>query len=85
MTTEDTYHGGILFLSTILHYKSKFKIVEDDFTLKIWNKYKDAQVTNEVLEERGKLLVLVFEHISNESFTNITADLLKSTVCIILF
>ncbi|GJQ79406.1 hypothetical protein Trydic_g16265 [Trypoxylus dichotomus] len=77
---ESTDHEGvILLLLTIMHYKSKFEIVQDDFILKIWNKYKDVDVPDELSGMKGKLIGLVVEHISNQNFTNIMKDLLERT------
>ncbi|KRT80526.1 hypothetical protein AMK59_8762, partial [Oryctes borbonicus] len=77
---ENADHEGImLLLQTIMYHKSKFEIVNDDFILQIWNKYKSAKVPAELTEEKGKLIALIAEHISNEQFANIVKDLLEST------
>lgn len=63
-----------------MHNTSKFDMVNDDFLLKIWEVYKNAEILEEDIEEKRKLIVLVFEHITNENFGFITNDLLKNTV-----
>ncbi|KAJ8949965.1 hypothetical protein NQ318_002373 [Aromia moschata] len=65
--------------TTILQNKSKIELLNDEFLYKVWNVYKDNENVNLIMEEYAQLVVLIFGHIPNETFSVVTKDLLDIT------
>ncbi|XP_068900986.1 uncharacterized protein [Tenebrio molitor] len=70
--------GCLLLFTTILHHKSLLSDLNEDFVSRIWNDLKSVNVEVEMFEEYSPLVVLIASMISNEQFSRIFEDLLKT-------
>ncbi|XP_022913504.2 uncharacterized protein [Onthophagus taurus] len=74
--TEEFNNEAILLLfSTILTNKKQLKGVDDQVILDIWSLTRKLKLDNNLRKEYSSLIVLIFEHISNDNFAIMCEDL----------
>lgn len=72
--------GCFTLFVTLLHHKTQFKEIDDSLILQIWNAYKTIDIPDLFYEEYTQLVVLIFEHVTNEQFSVVVDSLLQFSV-----
>lgn len=69
-----------MFFTVILINKTKLDVVNDELIIDIWKNCSNLQIKDEYTADYGKLMLPIFEHVSNDKFSFITTDLLNFLV-----
>lgn len=83
---EEYPESNLMLLITVLDNKVKMQaVIGEEFSLKIWNAYKEKESSYSRTDKLPQLVKLIFGQASNDEFTIITTDLLNITVGIFVF
>lgn len=83
-TNKIMVSGGFALFIAVLQNKAILKdVLEDDFVFNLWNRCRFTEAaTAKDREAHFKLLVLIFEHVSNNQFKRVVQHLMTVMVCV---